>query len=90
MLTSRASSPKDDQRQVVFGKARHDQLRQRQGHLLGRRDTVLAVQDHAVTDVDHQHRGAARSGVRFRRLRNRLHDSEKFVDAVTAEGVGER
>ena len=39
---------------------RLDQLRERQRHALGRREAILAVQDHAVAAVEHQH-GRARA-----------------------------
>jgi len=45
-------------RKVVLREAGHDQLRKGQGYLLGRRDPVLAVENHAVADVEHQNRGA--------------------------------
>ncbi len=44
--------------QRVLGESGKDQLHEGQGHLLGGSDAVLAVEDHAVADVDHQHRGA--------------------------------
>jgi hypothetical protein len=44
--------------QAVAGILRADQVRQRQRHLLGRREAILAVQDHAVAAIQHQHRGA--------------------------------
>ena len=41
--------------QRVAGILRFDQLRERERHALGRREAVLAVQDHGVTAVEHQH-----------------------------------
>ena len=37
---------------------RADQVRERQGHALGRREAVFAIEDHAVAAIQHQHRGA--------------------------------
>ena len=61
---------------------RLDQLRQRQRDALGRREAILAVQNHAVAAVEHQHRGA-------RALILALHDHQIFVgDVDPARGVG--
>ena len=44
--------------QRVAGILRPDQLRERQRDALGRREAILAVEDHAVAAVEHQHRRA--------------------------------
>ena len=44
--------------QRVAGILRPDQVRERERDALGRREAVLAVEDHAVAAVEHDHRGA--------------------------------
>ena len=56
---------------------RPDQLRQRHRHALGRREAILAVEDHAVAAVEHQH-GRARA------LIFALRDHQVFVVDVDA------
>ena len=58
MAISRASSPNTPTPQRVLGIAREDELAHGQGDLLGGGDAVLPVEDHAVADVDEEHRGA--------------------------------
>ena len=58
--------------QRIAGILRLDQLRQRQRDTLGRREAILAVEDHAVAAVEHQHR-------RARALILALHDHQIFV-----------
>ena len=58
--------------QRVAGILRLDQLRERQRDALGRREAILAVEDHAVAAVEHQH-GRARA------LILALHDHQILV-----------
>ena len=44
--------------QRVAGVLQADQVRERQRDALGRREAILAVEDHAVAAVEHQHRRA--------------------------------
>lgn len=41
--------------QRVFRVLGGDQLAQRHGYFLGRRDTIFSIEDHRVRDIDHQH-----------------------------------
>jgi len=61
----RAGSPRpcreQDHTQRVARKLRADQVGERERHFLGRREAVLAVQDHGVRAVEHEHRGRRRA-----------------------------
>ena len=69
--------------QGIAGKLRLDQLRQRQRDALGGREAILAVEDHAVAAVEHQHR-------RARALILALHDHQVFVRDVDARPARRR
>ena len=58
MASSSARIVEQHAAQAVAGILRADQVRQRQRHLLGRREAILAVEDHAVAAIEHQHGGA--------------------------------
>ena len=45
--------------EAVAGELGADQVGERERHLLGRREAVLAVEDHRVRAVEHQHRRRA-------------------------------
>src|SRR6266576_214667 len=66
---------------------RQDQLRQRQGHLLRRRDAVLAVEDHRVRDVDHDHGGAVGVVLGLEDLQVILANADFVGRIVVAHGV---
>ena len=44
--------------QGIAGILRADQVRERERHALRRREAILAVENHAVAAIEHQHRGA--------------------------------
>src|SRR5207245_3823810 len=57
---------------------RADQVGERQRHLLRRGETVLAVQDHRVRAVEHQHRGRRGADRKSTRL-NSSHGSISYA-----------
>jgi hypothetical protein len=65
----------EDHLERVAGILRLDQLRQGERHPFGRRESILAVEDHAVAAIEHQH-GRARA------LIFPLHDHQVFVGHV--------
>jgi hypothetical protein len=44
--------------QAIAGILRADQVRERERHFLGGREAILAIEDHAVAAIEHQHGGA--------------------------------
>ena len=75
----------------VAGELRADQVRERERDLLGRREAVLAVQDHRVRAVEHQHRRAARAVLGLAHHQVAVVEVDRHVEvAVARERVLER
>ncbi len=76
--------------QAVAGVLRADQVRERQRHLLGRREAVLAVEDHAVAAIEHQHRGAGALVFALVHVQVGIFQIERHLGAFAPDGGKER
>ena len=81
---------KQNQVQRIAGILRADQVRERQGHALGRREAVFAVEDHAVAAIEHQHRGAGALVFALVDHQVGIVEFDGHLRAFAAHGVEER
>ena len=76
--------------QAVAGILRADQVRQRQRDLLGGREAILAVEDHAVAAIEHQHRGAGALVLALVDVQVGVLHVERDLGALAADGGEQR
>ncbi len=76
--------------QRIAGILRADQVRERQGHALGRREAVFAVEDHAVAAIEHQHGGAGALVFALVDHQVGIIEFDGHLRAFAADGVEER
>jgi len=76
--------------QGVARELRADQVRKRERHLLGRREAVLAVQNHRVRAVEHQHRRRRRPVLRLVHHQIVVFEVDGHAEAFALQRVGER
>ncbi len=84
---------KDDDVERVFGVTRSDELGQGHRGLFGRGDAVLAIEDHRVADVDHEHRRAGGGKFLLMDFQVILREAigiHAMVDLRVADRVGHR
>src|SRR3989475_20622 len=76
--------------QRVARELRADQVREGQRHLLCRREAVLAVQDHGVRAVEHQHRGRRRAVLGLVHHEVVVLEVDRHAQALALQRVRER
>src|SRR5437867_7322542 len=78
---------KEDDTQRVTRVLRPDEVRQRESHLLGGSESILAVEDHAVTAVQHQHRRAGGLVLALVNLEVRILKIQRDLQPLAEYGV---
>ncbi len=73
--------------QRVAGILRADQMRQRERHFLGRREAILAVKNHAVAAIEHEHGGAGTLVFGLMNHQVRIIEFDRNFRAFAAHGV---
>ena len=81
---------KEHQRERVAGILRADEMRERHGDALGRREAVFAVENHRVRAVEHHDGGAGALVLALVHVQVVVLEVERQADAFAGDGRAER